>query len=62
MTDHVETHWPQLAALISTLNDLDQRQGSVAQPAGKAEDVLLERLVAKLNRTGGPKISSRAIV
>lgn len=48
--------------LIDQLDHLDGKTATVAAPAGNTEDELLARLVAKLNRTGGPKISSRAIV
>jgi len=46
--------FPHLHALVQALDVLDGRSAST--------DVLLEQLLAKLNRPGGPKISSRAIV
>lgn len=60
MTDHIAENWPHLAALITTLDALDQRQTTVAHP-GKAEEEQFNRFIAKLNRTGSPKISPRAI-
>lgn len=52
-----------LAALTEGLDNLHGRTVEVTVKADKqAEDELLERLVAKLNRSGGPKLSSRAIV
>ncbi len=47
--------WPHLGALVDTLEGLEN-----TSPA--ATDALLDALLAKLNRPGGPKISSRAIV
>jgi hypothetical protein len=53
--DDIRDHMPVLAGLVDTLDALDARQAGTV-------DVLLEQLLAKLNRPGGPKISSRAIV
>ncbi len=55
---HIEENWPELIALEEFLIGLTSTQHTV----GATDDVILERLLAKLNRPGGPKISSRAIV
>lgn len=49
--------------LIAQLDALDGTTVTVHVEANpQSEEELLKRLLAKLNRPGGPKISSRAIV
>lgn len=65
--DHVEEHWPHVAALHRMLLGLPE-QVTVATPAppgtnpGGISDLELARRVAReLSKQGGPRIASRAI-
>lgn len=52
-----------LEDLIAQLDALDGREVTVVQrDAGKSvDDALVEKVVARLNRKGGPKIASHVI-
>ena len=56
----VAKNWPNLAALLDTLDGLDGRTVTVGQQAADDRE-LAERVAKELNRAGGPKISQKAI-
>ncbi len=57
----VEERWPHIAALHRVVMDLAAHQ-STHHVGGQDSRALAETVAAELNRAGGPKISSRAIV